>query len=52
MRSRELKNMPVIDERSHPIGMLNPRDALQALLREVENEESLLRDYVMCVGYC
>ena len=26
-------------------------DALQMLLKEVENEESLLRDYVMCVGY-
>jgi len=29
----------------------NARDALQVLLEEVENEESLLRDYVMCVGY-
>jgi len=31
--------------------MLSARDALQVLLEEVENEESLLRDYVMCVGY-
>ena len=30
---------------------LNARDALQMLLKEVENEESLLLDYVMCVGY-
>lgn len=51
MKSRELKNIPVIDERSRPIGVLNARDALQALLKEVENEESLLRDYVMCIGY-
>ena len=26
-------------------------DVLQALMQEVEHEEALLRDYVMCVGY-
>jgi len=31
--------------------VLKARDALEGLLDEVENEESLLRDYVMCVGY-
>jgi len=31
--------------------VLNARDALQALLEEVENEESLLRDYVMGIGF-
>jgi hypothetical protein len=36
---------------SHPIGMLNARDALQLLLEEAQDEELLLRDYVMCVGY-
>ncbi len=51
MRSRELKNIPVVDPDSRPLGVLNARDALQALLKEVENEEALLRDYVMCVGY-
>ncbi len=30
---------------------LRARDALEALLGEVENEEELLRDYVMSVGY-
>ena len=29
----------------------NARDALGALLRGVKDEESLLRDYVMGVGY-
>ena len=29
------------------MGVLNARDALQVLLEEAENEESLLRDYVM-----
>ena len=44
-------DVPVVDDESRPIGVLNARDALQALLGEVENEESLLRDYVMTVGY-
>ena len=51
MRSRELKNVPVTDPDFRPIGVLTARDALQALLEGVENEEALLRDYVMCVGY-
>lgn len=51
MKARKLKNVPVLDNQSKPLGVLNARDALQALLGEVENEESLLRDYVMTVGY-
>jgi CBS domain-containing protein len=51
MRMRKLKNIPIVDAESHPIGMLNARDALQLLLEEAQDEELLLRDYVMCVGY-
>ena len=51
MKKRHLKNIPVTDAASVPIGILNARDALQVLLTEVENEEALLRDYVMSVGY-
>ena len=51
MKMRELKNIPVVNAESHPIGMLNARDALQLLLQEAQDEELLLRDYVMCVGY-
>lgn len=51
MKERSIKNLPVIDADSRPVGVLNARDALQALMQEVENEESLLRDYVQCVGY-
>lgn len=51
MKNRKLKNVPIVDAESRPIGMLNARDALQLLLEEVEDEELLLRDYVMCVGY-
>ena len=46
-----MKNVTITDDASRPIGILNARDALQALMHEVEQEETLLRDYVMCVGY-
>lgn len=51
MKEHGFKNVPVTDRDCRPVGVLNARDALQMLLKEVENEESLLRDYVMCVGY-
>ena len=51
MQERALKNIPVTDEAGCPVGVLNVRDALQALLQEVQDEESLLREYVMGVGY-
>ena len=51
MKERGLRNIPVVDQDSRPIGVLNARDALEVLLEEAEYEEGLLRDYVMCVGY-
>lgn len=51
MKERGLKNIPVVGQDSRPIGVLNARDALEVLLQEVEYEELLLREYVMCVGY-
>jgi CBS domain-containing protein len=51
MKERSLKNIPVVDQDSRPLGVLNARDALQVLLEEVQDEEALLRDYVMGVGY-
>ncbi len=51
MKERHLKNIPILDRDSRPIGVLNARDALEALLEELEYEEVLLREYVMCVGY-
>jgi CBS domain-containing protein len=51
MKERHLKNIPIIDQDVRPLGVLNARDAFEALLEEVEYEEVLLRDYVMCVGY-
>ena len=51
MKDRGLKNLPVLDRDMRPIGVLNARDALEVLREEVEYEEVLLRDYVMCAGW-
>lgn len=51
MRARGLQRIPIIDQVGKPIGIIYARDALQALLGEVESDEALLRDYVMNVGY-
>jgi CBS domain-containing protein len=51
MKERRLKNIPIVDRDTRPVGVLNARETLQALLDEVEHEEALLRDYVMCIGY-
>lgn len=51
MRKRGLKHIPVLDEGMRPIGVLDARQTVQALLEEVGSEEEFLRDYVMGVGY-
>lgn len=51
MNEGGLKNIPITDQGSRPIGVLNARDALEGLLHDVEDEGSFLRDYVMGVGY-
>ena len=51
MKERKLKNIPVVDQDSRPLGVLHARDILQVLLEESRDEESMLRDYVMGVGY-
>ena len=51
MKERHLKNIPILDQQSRPLGVLNARDALEALLEEIQYEEVLLREYVTCVGY-
>lgn len=51
MKERGFLHIPIVDQDSRPCGVLNARDALQALLGEVEDEGSLLRDYVMGIGY-
>lgn len=51
MAKRGFVHIPVVDDQSKPLGVMNARDALRALLAEEEYEESLLRDYVMGIGY-
>jgi CBS domain-containing protein len=51
MRERGLKNVPVVDPTSRPLGLLHARDILEVLLSQSESDEALLRDYVMGVGY-
>jgi CBS domain-containing protein len=51
MAKRGVVHVPVVDERSRPVGVVNARDALRALMAEEKYESSLLRDYVMGIGY-
>ncbi|WIJ26952.1 cyclic nucleotide-binding/CBS domain-containing protein [Devosia sp. RR2S18] len=51
MKERGLKNIPFLDGDSRPVGVLNARDLLQALLKESTTEEDMMRHYVMGVGY-
>lgn len=51
MKDRRLKNIPIVDPEDRPLGVLNARDTLEALLQETEHEHVLLREYVACVGY-
>ena len=51
MKKRGLKNVPVVDVETRPLGLLHARDILQVLLSDAEDTEALLQDYVMGVGY-
>jgi CBS domain-containing protein len=51
MKERKLLRIPIVDEDFKPLGVINARDALFALLEGSEREVSLLRDYVMGIGY-
>lgn len=51
MKERSVQHVPVVDQENRPLGVLNARDALQALMSEVSHQESLLRDYVLGIGY-
>ncbi len=51
MKERGLQRVPILDEARRPLGIIYAREALQALLSELENEDELLRDYISGVGY-
>ena len=51
MKESGLQRIPVVDDDGRPLGIVYARDALLSLMGEMEQEGSLLRDYVMSVGY-
>ncbi len=51
MKQHGLRHIPIVDAQSYPLGILNARDTLNALLTDATHETELLRDYVMSVGY-
>lgn len=51
MKQRGVQRVPIIGQDGKPLGVVYARDALQLLLSEAEDEEALLRDYVMNIGY-
>jgi CBS domain-containing protein len=51
MHQRGLVHVAVVDSTHRPLGVLNARDGLRALLAQGHYEEALLRNYVMGIGY-
>jgi CBS domain-containing protein len=51
MHDKGLVHVLVIDASNKPVGILNERDGLRALLTAGNVGETLLRNYVMGVGY-
>jgi CBS domain-containing protein len=51
MKDKGFVHVPVVDRNARPIGVVNARDALQVLFGELKDEELLLREYVMGIGY-
>jgi len=51
MAGRGLQNIPVLEASSRPVGILDVRDALKALLEQEVIQEHMLTDYIAGVGY-
>jgi CBS domain-containing protein len=51
MNAHTLPCAPILDDDGRPQGILFARDVAVALITEVNDDEVLLRDYVMGVGY-
>ena len=51
MKRQGLVHMPIVDAESRPVGVVEARDALRALMGHASEQVSLLRDYVMGIGY-
>ncbi len=51
MKNTGIRQIPILDDASKPLGIVYAIDALHALLTEAQDQQQLLHDYVMCVGY-
>jgi CBS domain-containing protein len=51
MRKKGLLHVPIVGEDFKPLGVINERDAIFALWEGSEYDETLMRDYVMGIGY-
>lgn len=51
MKRVGIRQIPILDENSNPLGIIYAVDAVHALLGEAQDQEQLLRDYIMCVGF-
>ena len=51
MKQHTLVHMPIVDSAAHPVGVIEARDALRALMGRTSEQASLLHDYIMGVGY-
>lgn len=51
MHQRGLIHVLLLDANNMPLGVVNARDGLRALLAAGNHEEALLRNYVMGIGY-
>jgi CBS domain-containing protein len=51
MSAQSLQNMPLLSADLRPLGVLDVRDALTALLEQEKYEERLLFNYVTGIGY-
>ena len=51
MVGRHLQNLPLLDDDRRPVGTLDVRDALQAVLAVEEEQEGQLVNYIAGIGY-
>ena len=51
MTAQALQNVPVLGAGSRPLGVLDIRDAMNALLEQDAFEEQLLANYIAGIGY-
>jgi len=51
MTAAGLQNVPVLGDNARPLGVLDVRDAMRAILATEEMEERALENYIAGVGY-